>query len=177
MYKFNKNMTSEELFNKVCEKAKEFGLNAKNKKQNIIDPKGNTIIRENLGSEAFNKGTAYFGFINPEEDTTGPYSDFSFVVFPNSKENVETCVVCLGVGSLGFRNDYHLAALPGLRRRFLKLSSKDTYFKTSFDDIESTSSDLLKEIGENNSELRKVIEKYKTVLPASCIKKVLRDLV
>ena len=32
MYKFNKNMTSEELFNKVCEKAKEFGLNAKNKK-------------------------------------------------------------------------------------------------------------------------------------------------
>lgn len=169
MYKFNKNMTSEKLFNNVCEKAKEFGLNAKNEKQNIIDPKGNTIIRENLGSEAFNKGTAYFGFINPEEDTTGPYSDFSFVVFPNSKENVETCVVCLGVGSLGFRNDYHLAALPGLRRRFLKLSSEDTYFKTSFDDIESTSSDLLKEVGENNSELRKVIEKYKTVLPASCI--------
>ena len=162
-------MTSEELFEKVCNKAVEFGMNAKNNGRNIIELKGNAIIRKNLLDMSFNDGSAYFGFINPEEDTAGPYSDFSFVVFPDSKDNVKICVVSLGVGSFGFRNDYHLAALPGLRRMFLKLYDDNTFFKTSFDDIESTSSDLLKEIRSKYHELSGVIERYKTVLPASCI--------
>ncbi len=162
-------MTSEELCEKVCNKAVEFGMNAKNDRRTIIDPKGNAIIRKNLLDSSFKDGSAYFGLLNPEEETAGPYSDFSFAVFPDSMNDVQTCVVSLGVGSLGFRNDYQLAALPGLRRMFLKLYDDNTFLKTSFDDIESTSSDLLKEIRLKYPLLRDVIESYKTVLPASCI--------
>lgn len=162
-------MTAEELFREISKKAIAFGMSPKNKGQQIENSIGNTIIRTNLQSEAFTSCTAYFGFLNPEEETSGPYSDFSFVVFPNSVDNVKTCVVCLAVGSSGFRNDYQLAALPGLRRMFLKLKGQNTFFKASFDDIESTSTDLLKEIRASYTQLASVIEKYKTVLPASCI--------
>ena len=161
-------MKAEELFEIVREKAIAFGMSPKNKGQQIENPVGNAIIRTNLQSEAFTSGTAYFGFLNPEEETSGPYSDFSFVVFPDLVD-VTTCVVCLAVGSSGFRNDYQLAALPGLRRMFLKLKGQNTFFKTSFDDIENTSTDLLKEIRASHTQLVSVIEKYKTVLPASCI--------
>ena len=163
------NMTAKKLFEKVRDKAIAFGMSPKNKGQQIENPIGNTIIRTNLQSEAFTSGTAYFGFLNPEEETSGPYSDFSFVVFPDSVDNVTTCVICLAVGSSGFRNDYQLAALPGLRRMFLKLKGQNTFFKASFDDIESTSTDLLKKIRASYTQLASVIEKYKTVLPASCI--------
>ena len=162
-------MKAEEFFGEICKKAIAFGMSPKNKGQQIENPIGNTIIRTNLQSEAFTSGTAYFGFLNPEEETSGPYSDFSFVVFPNSVDNVTTCVVCLAVGSSGFRNDYQLAALPGLRRMFLKLKGQNTFFKASFNDIENTSTDLLKEIRASYTQLASVIEKYKTVLPASCI--------
>lgn len=162
-------MTAEKLFEKVRDKAIAFGMSPKNKGQQIENPIGNAIIRTNLQPEAFTSGTAYFGFLNPEEETSGPYSDFSFVVFPDSVDNVTTCVICLAVGSSGFRNDYQLAALPGLRRMFLKLKGQNTFFKASFDDIESTSTDLLKKIRASYTQLASVIEKYKTVLPASCI--------
>lgn len=162
-------MTAKDLFYKVFTKAKDFGLTAKNDGRNIIDPKGNAVIRQNLETLAFNDGSAFFAFIRNEEEPTGPYSDFSFVVFPDDKDNVNSCVVCLGVGSSGFRNDYQLASLPGVRRLFLKLKTENAYFKTSFEDIESTSSDLLNEIRVNYPLLRTVIESYKTVLPASQI--------
>lgn len=162
-------MTAEELFKIVRDKAIAFGMSPKNEGQKIENSIGNAIIRKNLQSEAFTSGTAYFGFLNPEEETSGAYSDFSFVVFPDSVDNVTTCVVCLAVGSSGFRNDYQLAALPGLHRMFLKLKGQNTFFKTSFDDIENMSTDLLKEIRASHTQLVSVIEKYKTVLPASCI--------
>ena len=163
-------MNAEELFNDVLSKAKEFGLTAKNDGRQIIDPKGNSIIRNNLIPASFNDGSAYFGFLNSDEETAGPYSDFSFVIFPDDKDNVTACVVSLGVGSSGFKNDYQLASLPGTRRLFLKLNDNSkSFFKTSFDDIESTSSDLLNEIRANYSNLKTVIESYKTVLPASKI--------
>jgi len=164
-------MTSNELFEKVFAKAKEYGLTAKNDSRTIIDTKGNTIVRKNL-DVAFSDDSAFFAFIRNEEEPTGPYSDFSFVVFPDDKVNVETCVVSLGVGSSGFRNDYRLASLPGLRRLFLKLKAENAFFKTSFEDIESTSSDLLAEIRTNFPQLKTVIESYKTVLPASQILKM-----
>jgi len=162
-------MTAKDLLQVVLEKAKEFGLTAKNDRRSIKDPKGNAIIRENIESGAFSDGSAFFAFISNEEEPTGQYSDFSFVVFPDDKDNVKHCVVCLGVGSSGFRNDYQLASLPGLRRLFLKHKTNNTYFKTSFEDIESASSDLLSEIRANYPRLRNVIESYKTVLPASQI--------
>ena len=161
-------MTAEELFKTIFSKAKEFGLIEKNEGRNIIEPKGNTIIRNNLFDISFNDGSAFFAFLSSDEETTGPYSDFSFVVFPDKKDDVSACVVALGVGSSGFRNDYQLASLPGLRRLFLKLNSQtNSFFKTSFDDIESTSSDLLNEVKANYPLLKTVIESYKTVLPAS----------
>ena len=164
-------MTAEELFKSTLAKAKEFGLIAKNEGRTIIDPKGNAIIRNNLIDSSFKDGSAYFGFLSSEEETAGPYSDFSFVIFPDNKDSVQTCVVCLGVGSSGFKNDFLLASHPGLRRTFLKLKTEDntSFFKTSFDDIESTSSDLLNEIRFNYPDLKTVIESYKTVLPASKI--------
>ncbi len=162
-------MTAEELFKEVYTKAQEMGMSYKNKGHQIENPKGNTIVRKNLERNAFTDGTAYWGFLNPEEETSGQYSDFSFVVFPDSYSDVKTCVVCLGVGSSGFRNDYHLAALPGIRRMFLKLKGQNTFFKASFNDIESVSTDLLNKIDTSHRELTTVIKRYKTVLPASCI--------
>ena len=162
-------MTAEELFDKVYAQAKLMGMDQKNEGHQIVNTKGNTIVRNNLQGNAFTDGAAYWGFLNPEEETSGQYSDFSFVVFPDSQTEVKTCVVCLGVGSSGFRNDYHLAALPGIRRMFLKLKGKNTFFKASFDDIESTSTDLLNEINTSDPQLTTVIKRYKTVLPASCI--------
>ena len=162
-------MTAEELFEEVHAKAQKMGMVNKNQGHQIVNPKGNTIVRMNLQGNAFTDGTAYWGFLNPEEETSGQYSDFSFVIFPDNDSDVKTCVVCLGVGSSGFRNDYHLAALPGIRRMFLKLKGQNTFFKASFNDIESVSTDLINEINTSHSELEKVIKKYKTLLPASCI--------
>ena len=163
-------MTAEELFNNVLNKAKEYGLIAKNDGRLIIDTKGNSIIRNNLLPESFNEGSAYFGFLSGDEDTNGPYSDYSFVIFPDNKDNIKVCVVALGVGSSGFRNDYQIASQPGLRRLFLRLNYQNkSFFKTSFDDIESSSSDLLNEIKANSPDLKIVIDRYKTVLPASII--------
>lgn len=164
-------MTANELFDKTLAQAKEFGLVAKNDGRTIVDPKGNAIIRNNLPDVSFNDGSAYFGFLSEDEETAGPYSDFSFVIFPDDKNDIQTCVVCLGVGSAGFKNDYQLASHPGLRRTFLKLKADDSsaFFKTSFDDIESTSADLINEIRSNYPKLKTVLESYKTVLPASRI--------
>lgn len=162
-------MTAEDLFKDVHAKAQEMGMVNKNQGHQIVNPKGNTIVRMNLQGNAFTDGTAYWGFLNPEEETSGQYSDFSFVVFPDSDSDVKTCVVCLGVGSSGFRNDYHLAALPGIRRMFLKLKGQNTFFKASFNDIESVSTDLINEIHTSYSKLEKVIKKYRKLLPASCI--------
>lgn len=162
-------MTAAELFTKVIEKAKEFGMVPKNDGRTIIEPKGNAIIRNNLLDVSFSDGSAFFAIISGEEETSGPYSDYSFVVFPEKELGV--CIVGLVVGSQGFKNDYQLASMPGLRRSFLKLRTEDdtTFFKTSFDDIESSSSDLLNEVKANYPGLRKVVEDYRTVHPACCI--------
>lgn len=162
-------MTAEELFNKVLEKAKSFGLVPKNENSTIIDPKGNAIVRKYISSEAYSNKAAFFSIISKHEETSGPFSDFSFTVFP--EQELGNCVVTLGVGTSGFKNDYVLASTPGLRRIFLKLSTNDnqSFFKTSFDDIESTSTDLIREVRENYAALKNVIESYKTVLPAARI--------
>ena len=162
-------MTAEDLFKEVCAQAKEMGMEHKNEGHQIEDPTGNTIVRNKLQEKAFTDGAAYWGFLNPEEETSGQYSDFSFVVFPDDYSDMKTCVVCLGVGSSGFRNDYHLAALPGIRRMFLKLKGQNTFFKASFNDIESVSTDLINEIKTSHPKLTTVIHKYRKVLPACCI--------
>jgi 5-methylcytosine-specific restriction protein B len=79
--------------------------------------------------------------------------------------------VAFGVGSLGFANDYDIATLPWVRRQFSKLRQDGckAYFKNDFSDIENSSLDLMAEIKENYPQLKKVIDTYKKVLPASQI--------
>ena len=162
-------MTAEELFDKLLDKAEEFGMIPQNGEKEASNPKGNAIVRKNIKADAFKDGKAFFGFINKGEETSGRYSDFSYVVFPDDMDNVKTCVVALVVGSNGFKNDYEVSSLPGLRRMFLRLNGEKAFFKTSFDDIESTSSDLLKEAKASCYELSTVLTTYKTVLPAARI--------
>lgn len=143
-------------------KAQEFG--AKNDGEFSND----YILRKNIKPEAFKNNGAYFGFIHPEEETSGPYHDFSFVVFPSNPEvGLENnhWVVCLGIGSLGFKNDYELATFPGVKRLFSSIiDNKDSFCKTDFSDIETS---LPKSFLNNEKivSIRKTLETYKKVLP------------
>ncbi len=95
------------------------------------------IFRNNTGGDAIKEGGAYFGFIAPEEELSGPYHDLSLVIFPPDDLN-SPWLIALGIGTLGFKNDYELAVLPGLRRSFNKIIDHQKGFvKTSFLDIET----------------------------------------
>lgn len=125
------------------------------------------IERNNTEKDAFDKGRAYFGLISPEEDTRGSYHDFSVVIFPSNEEN-KAWLIALGIGSLGFKNDYELASYPGLRRLFSKIVNSDSFIKSDFSDIENG---LPKEFfnREDIVHLRKPIDNskgYGKVLPA-----------
>ena len=162
-------MELQNLFDQVIAFAQECGMEQKTSG----NPKGNTIVRDNAtgkqnNQEDFLKG-AYFGFIRDEEEYSGGYHDYSLAFFPQIDN--KACVVALGVGSLGFANDYDIATLPWVRRQFSKLRQKGCkiYFKNDFSDIENSSLDLMAEIKENYPKLKKVIDTYKKVLPASQI--------
>ena len=162
-------MELQNLFDQVIAFAKECGMEQKTSG----NPKGNTIVRDNAtgkqnNQEDFLKG-AYFGFIRDEEEYSGGYHDYSLVFFPQIDN--KACVVAFGVGSLGFANDYDIATLPWVRRQFSKLRQEGckAYFKNDFSDIENSSLDLMAEIKENYPQLKKVIDTYKKVLPASQI--------
>lgn len=152
-------MTQEEIRARAIEKAESFGF--KEKKDETT--KGNAIFRNNLEDP---KGANYFGFIRPEEAYSGAYSDFSLVVF--TQKATDSFFVCLGVGSQGFTNDYDLAALPGLRRRFLRLLSDDgtSFCKTDFADTDNLSKDFSDFVSEKCPEFKPVVEKYGKCLPA-----------
>lgn len=141
----------ENLISEIKEWATEFG--AVNKE--------NCIFRNNTSDKAYHEGGAYFGYIRNGEGETGPFHDFSFTVFPDKEDGA--WVVAFGIGSLGFRNDYELAATPGVRRKFLKTISNTGFCKTSFLDIESL---LPKEFIDNVNHLEKSLMKYRKVLPA-----------
>ena len=119
------------------------------------------IFRNNTKEDAFKKGGAYFGFILPEEEATGPYHDFSLVIFPDNENR--SWIISLGVGSLGFKNDYELASLPGVRRLFSSIISQNGFCKTSFLDLETS---LPTKFTLNVPHLKNTLTKYSTVLPA-----------
>jgi 5-methylcytosine-specific restriction protein B len=163
-------MNANDLFNAVNTAAVSFGMI---KKENETS-KGNAVVRKNIEPLAFQAGAeeAYFGYISPEEECSGPYSDLSLVIFP--QKDGGACVVALGVGSSGFSNDYPLAQLPGLRRSFLRLMSDDgrSFCKTTFTDTTS-SCQSLPEISKGEDDpytnLRNQIKKYENVIQASRI--------
>lgn len=69
----------------------------------------------------FPKTGAYFGCINLGEEYSGAYSDSSIVVFPSNEEEDQDdkWLIALGIGSLGYKNDYETLSLPGIRRGFI----------------------------------------------------------
>ena len=154
-------MKPEDFFIKCKNIATNFGLIEKTEGRK----KQNAVIRKNLGYGMGN--VQYFAFINPIEATSGPYSDFSLVFFPAGNEE-DKYVMSIGVGSEGFRNDYELATMPGMRRLFLKLLPGDErhhpFCKPKFSDIE-TSVDFSAVEEETNVRL----DKYRTVLSIGCL--------
>ena len=102
-------MKPEDFFIECKNIATNFGLVEKTEGRK----KQNAVIRKNLGYGMGN--VQYFAFINPIEATSGPYSDFSLVFFPAGNEE-DKYVMSIGVGSEGFRNDYELAIMLGMRR-------------------------------------------------------------
>lgn len=96
------------------------------------------ILRKNVNAPFPDKG-AYFGCINEGEEPSGAYSDLSIVVFPSNEPNDadDRWIIALGVGSLGYKNDYELVSLPGTRRLFMKYLDRSSYIKNDFMDVES----------------------------------------
>lgn len=140
----------------IKRKAEQFGAKPENEFNKSY------VFRRNIGEEALKDNGAFFGFIHPEEESSGPYHDFSFVVFP--AENNKPWLICLGIGSSGFKNDYELATYPGLRRLFSKLIDEKGFCKSDFSDIETG---LPKSITGNSDviHLKNTIKKYTKVLP------------
>ncbi len=73
-------------------------------------------------------------------------------------------MVCLGIGSSGFKNDYELATYPGLRRLFSKLTDERGFCKSDFSDIETS---LPKSItgSLDLQHIKNTIKTYTKVLP------------
>lgn len=140
----------------IKEKAEQFGAKIDNEFNKPY------VERNNTGKEALKDNGAYFGFIHPEEETSGPFHDFSLTIFPN--EINKPWLVCLGIGSSGFKNDYELATYPGLRRLFSKLVNDRGFCKSDFSDIETS---LPKTItgNENLQHIKNTIKIYTKVLP------------
>lgn len=120
------------------------------------------VERNNTGQEALKDNGAYFGFIHPEEDTSGPFHDFSLTIFPNNQN--KAWLVCLGVGSSGFKNDYELATYPGLRRLFSKLVNDRGFCKSDFSDIETSLPKTIMGI-QDIQHIKNTIKTYTKVLP------------
>lgn len=130
--------------------------------------KGFYIERNNTKADALNDNGAYFGFIHPSEENSGPFHDFSFTIFPNDQN--KAWLICLGVGSSGFKNDYELATYPGPRRFFSKLIDADGICKSDFSDIESSLPRSFLD-QEELTHIKKTLDKYRNVLPVAQIVK------
>lgn len=139
----------------IINRASSFGVKENKKEESYV-------MRNNTGDNALNDNGAFFGFIYPEEPPSGPYHDFSFVVFPSNEG--KSWLISLVVGSSGFKNDYELAAFyPGVRRLFTRLIDEKGFCKSDFSDIETN---LPKDFVDHPSlqHLRKTIDKYRKVL-------------
>lgn len=150
-------MSIEKIRQFIKEKAEQFGAKTDNEFNKPY------VERNNTGQEALKDNGAYFGFIHPEEEASGPFHDFSLTIFPNDQN--KPWLVCLGIGSSGFKNDLELATYPGLRRLFSKLTDERGFCKSDFSDIETSlpksitgSLDLL--------HIKNTIKTYSKVLPA-----------
>lgn len=146
----------EDVITLIKEWAIEFGANNENEFSKSY------VFRKNTGTEALRDNGAFFGFLHPDEEERGVFHDFSFTLFPS--ENNDPWLLCLGVGSNGFKKDLELATKPGLRRLFSHLIDKEGVCKSDLSDIESG---LPKKITghQDLQHLKKTIKTYTKVLP------------
>ncbi len=145
----------------------EFGGEGRNEKKKFI-------LRKYLNDKgSWPAKGAYFGCIREGEDSSGAYSDLSIVVFPSNEENEDEdrWLINFGVGSMGYKNDYDIVSLPGIRRMFSKhLDMQNSFVKNDFMDIE-TSDGMKSFLGDKIPEtLQDAVENYtKVILSASLI--------
>lgn len=69
------NETIQNTLQFIRNKAEEFGAKTDNEFSKSY------VERKNIKEDTLNDKGAFFGFIHPEEDQTGPYHDFSLVIF------------------------------------------------------------------------------------------------
>jgi len=100
--------------------------------------KAKYIMRKNV-SAPYPEVGAYYGCISVDEEPSGAYSDLSIVIMPSNEPNEvdDRWMISLGVGSLGYKNDYQLVSLPGTRRIFVNTIPVTSFIKNDFLDIES----------------------------------------
>ena len=115
------------------------------------------------------KGGAFCAIIRPEEAETGVYADLSLVLFPNGPDDWSNVLVCLGVGTSGFRYDHELAAQPGVKRMFAGLIKSADFIKHSFLDLESSvPSSYRKTLPSDCSDyLKRTVQKYNKYILAA----------
>lgn len=143
----------DELINFCLEQIKDFGAND--------DFPKDFVFRKNTGQQARIEGGAYFGFIHPDEETSGPFHDFCVVIFPDD-DDTKPWLLSLGVGSMGFLNDFELAQMPGFRRLYESILSESGFCKTDFTDLESK---LPNEFEDRIPHLKQTLKTYSKVLP------------
>lgn len=184
-------MTTDELFDKVKEFAKQCGMVCegpdKPKNKSI-----NAVVRKNYGKnkeseedgDKTKENSDYFGFIKEHNGPTGKYEDLSLVFFPQTdEEGLCSCIISLGVGTLGLPNDLSIASLPGTRRMFNRLGGKYNaqegedpqkfFIKNDFTDIATdVVSDAIDSVNEKQSDstlVGKIANKYKGYLQTGYI--------
>ncbi|MCH7413113.1 AAA family ATPase [Belliella sp. R4-6] len=145
----------QEVSDLVKEWASEFGANNENEFSKSY------IYRENIRGEALKDNGAFFGLIHPEEEQSGAYHDYSFVIFPTEED--KPWVVSFCVGSSNFKRDYELASRPGLRRLFSNLTNINGHCSPDFT---NTTSSLPYSFSRNSKiqHLSRTIKKYSTVI-------------
>lgn len=120
------------------------------------------VFRNNTKPIAFEEEKAFFGFIHPDEEQTGAYHDFCIVLFPGDETGGNKWVLSLGIGSLGFLNDYELSTRPGLRRLYQSIISSEGFCKTDFSDLEQS---LPRDFLDKVPHLKTTLKRYAKVLP------------
>lgn len=121
------------------------------------------VERNNTKPDALKDNGGYFGFVHQDEDPSGPFHDFGVWIFPNDKD--KPWLLCIGVGSLGYKNDYEIASRPGIRRLLSKIISSEGFLKTDLTNIESS---LPKTITANQKlqHIKKTLKSYSKVIHA-----------
>lgn len=125
-------MTAKDLYDKIYAKAEEFGLVPVNSSENPLvrsNESGNAVIRQVIEEPYFEKHSAFFGFIDRDENTTQGYSGWSWVIFPQA--DADKFVMSLQLGTAdAIVKDRELLRKPGTRRCFVKLRGVSENSKT-----------------------------------------------